>query len=132
VNRVPKHAKLSQGRSGAPPERGGFSKRQRLATADVDAQVLALRQDGNSYSAIARTLELARATDAHRSFLRALGTREGAERQRLIEDEEVRLDRLEERIRDRDVGEPDKVKRRLLGVDKFREAIRPRSTTQQQ
>ena len=89
----------------------------------MDAEVLVLREDGNSYSAIARRLDLGRASDAHRSFLRALGAHDGAARQRLIEGERTRLDRLEQRIRDRDAAEPDKVKRRLLGVDKLREAI---------
>jgi hypothetical protein len=118
------HAKGSKRRSAAASERRGSSKQRRPPTRDVDAQVLALREGGNSYSAIARRLELGRATDAHRSFLRALAAHDAAARQRLVEDEEARLDRLDQRIRDRDASEPDKLKRRLLGVDKFREAIR--------
>lgn len=118
------HTNGSQRRSAAAPERGGSSRRPRPPTREVDAQVLALRERGNSYSSIARSLELGRATDAHRSFLRALGAHDGAERQRLVEGEEARLDRLEQRIRDRDAAEPEKLKRRLLGVDTFREAIR--------
>ena len=89
----------------------------------MDAEVLALREGGSSYSAIARRLDLGRATDAHRSFLRALSAHEGATRQRLIQGEDARLDQLEQRIRDRDAAEPEKVKRRLLGVDKLREAL---------
>jgi hypothetical protein len=69
-------------------------------------------------------LELGRAIDAHRSFLRALGAHQGAERQRLVENEEARLDVLERRIRERDAAAPEKVTRRLAGVDKLREAIR--------
>ena len=111
-------------RSAAPPERVRTGRRQQPTTREVDAQVLALREDGSSYSAIARRLELAHAVDAHRSFVRALGAHEGAERQRLVEHEEARLDRLERRIRDRDAAEPEKVIRRLQGVDKLREAIR--------
>ncbi len=95
-----------------------------MATQDVDAEVLALREGGSSYSAIARRLELGRAVDAHRSFVRAVGAHDGAERRQLVGSEEARLDRLEQRIRDRDAAEPEKVKRRLLGVDKYREAIR--------
>jgi hypothetical protein len=117
-------AKLAQRRSAPAPERGATSRRQRPPTREVDAQALALRQGGSSYSAIARRLGLGRAIDAHRSFVRALGTHSGAERQRLVDSEEARLDELEQRIRDRDALEPDKVKHRLLGVDKFREAIR--------
>jgi hypothetical protein len=90
----------------------------------VDAQVLALRESGNSFSAIARKLELPRAVDAHRSFLRALGTYAGPDRQQLVDGEEERLDRLELRIRTRDSADPEKLERRLMGVDKFREALR--------
>lgn len=116
---------MSQRRSAGAPERGRAARRQRPPTREVDAQALALREGGNSYSAIARRLELGRAIDAHRSFVRALVAHDGAERQRLVSNEEARLDRLEQRIRDRDAAEPDKVTRRLLGVDKLREAIRP-------
>ncbi len=85
--------------------------------------MLALRESGNSYSAIARRLELPRAVDAHRSFLRALGTYAGNDRQQLVDGEEKRLDRLEERIRTRDAADPEKLKRRLTGVGKLREAL---------
>ncbi len=108
----------------AAPERGGKSRQQRPATQEVDAQVLALREGGNSFSAIARRLELGRAVDAHKSFVRALGSHDGDERRKLVENEEVRLDRLEVRIRDRDAADPSKMERRLLGLNKLREAIR--------
>lgn len=121
---MPRHTrpKTSQRRSGAP-EREKTPRRQRTANHDVDAQVLALRESGNSYSAIARRLELPRAVDAHRSFLRALGTYAGNDRQQLVDGEEKRLDRLEERIRTRDAADPEKLKRRLTGVGKLREAL---------
>ncbi len=121
---MPRHTngKRSQRRSPAPPERGG-GPRRRPTTRDVDAQALALRESGASYSAIARQLELARATDAHRSYVRALGAHDGDERLQLVNNEEARLDRLEERIRDRDGADVTKVERRLLGVQKLREAI---------
>ena len=119
------HATMPRRRATAAPERGRPPRRQRLATQEVDAQVLALREGGSSYSAIARQLELGRAVDAHRSFVRALGAHGGRERQRLVDNEEARLDRLERRIRDRDAAEPEKVTRRVAGVDKLREAIRP-------
>lgn len=83
-----------------------------------------VREGGASYSAIARTLELGRAVEAHRRFVHALSAHDGAERQRLVASEEARLDRLEQRIRDRDAAEPEKAKRRLLGVDKLRQAVR--------
>jgi hypothetical protein len=90
----------------------------------VDAQVLVLRESGASFSAIARRLEMGRAIDAHRSFVRALGTHEGADRKKLVENEEARLDTLEQRIRDRDAADPSKIERRILGLNKLREAIR--------
>ncbi len=46
------------------------------------------------------------------------------DRRQLIESEEERLDRLEQRIRTRDATYPEKLERRLMGVDKLREALR--------
>ena len=116
---------LSRKRSAsAPPERGGKSRTRRPPTQEVDAQVLVLRESGASFSAIARRLEMGRAIDAHRSFVRALGTHEGADHKKLVENEEARLDTLEQRIRDRDAADPSKIERRLLGLNKLREAIR--------
>ena len=116
---------MSRRRAAGPGDRGGASKRPRPPTRDLDAQVLALREAGNSFSAIARRLEFGRATDAQRSFLRALGAHDVAERQRLVEGEQARLDQLEQRIRDRDAADPEKVRRRLIGVNNLREAMRP-------
>ncbi len=118
------HTTMQQRRSTSGPERSKPSRRQRPPTQEVDAQALALRENGSSYSAIARRLELGRAVDAHRSFVRALGAHAGAERQRLIDNEEARLDLLERRIRERDAADPEKITRRLMGVEKLREAIR--------
>jgi hypothetical protein len=83
-----------------------------------------LRESGKSFSAIARTLGLDRATEAHRSFVRALGTHEGEEHRQLVEHEEARLDVLEKRIRERDAADGVKLERRLQGVTKLRESIR--------
>jgi hypothetical protein len=116
------HSKQSHRRSSASSESGG-KVRRRTPIGDIDGQALALRESGSSYSAIARQLELGRATDAHQSFVRAVGARDGDERRRLIKNEEARLDRLELRIRDRDAADASKIERRLLGVDKLREAI---------
>jgi hypothetical protein len=46
------------------------------------------------------------------------------ERRQLLENEEARLDRLESRTRERDAAAAAKIERRLLGVTKFRKAIR--------
>jgi hypothetical protein len=85
---------------------------------------LTLRESGKSFSAIARTLGMDRATEAHRSFVRAIETHEGDDRRQLIEREGTRLDELEQRIRTRDAADVEKLERRLLGVKKLREAIR--------
>jgi len=121
---VPRHnASKAQRRStSAPaPERGGGGRR-RQASGDTDAQALTLRESGKSFSAIARTLGLDRATDAHRSYVRALGAREGDERRQLVKNEQARLDQLEQRIRERDAKDVPKLERRLLGVQRLREA----------
>jgi DNA-binding transcriptional MerR regulator len=116
------HAKPSQKRS-EPRDRKGSSSR-RLPTQDLDAQVLSLREAGTSYSAIARRLELSRATDAHRSFIRALGAHDSAHRRQLVDNEVARLNQLEQRIRDRDAPDAAKIERRLRGVTNLREAVR--------
>jgi cytidylate kinase len=41
----------------------------------------------------------------------------------LVKNEEVRLDELEQRIRERDAADVEKVERRLQGVKKLRESI---------
>ena len=91
---------------------------------EIDAQALTLREAGTSFSTIARMLELERAVDAHRCFVRALNAHDGNERRRLVENEQARLDQLEERIRDRDSGDATKIARRLRGVNNLREAMR--------
>lgn len=124
---MPRRTHVAMPRRHVPPapERASAPRRQRGANLEVDAHVLTLREAGSSYSAIARRLELGRAVDAHRSFVRALGTLGGAERQRIVVNEEARLDRLERRIRERDAAMPEKITRRVAGVDKLRAAIRP-------
>ena len=97
---------------------------RRPASGDIDAQALQLRESGKSFSAIARTLGMDRATDAHTSFVRALGTKEGDEHKQLVKNEEARLDQLEQRIRERDAADVPKLERRLLGVQKLREAVK--------
>ena len=104
------------------PERQG-AKGRRQASGEVDAQALTLRESGQSFSAIARALGFERATEAHRSYVRALGACEGDERRQLIENEEARLDQLEQRIRERDAEDFQKIERRLSGVQNLREAI---------
>jgi len=71
------HRPQSKRRSTSKPERGGSSRRQRLTALDPDAQALALREAGESFSAVARVLELERAVDPHVAFVRALNAHHG-------------------------------------------------------
>ena len=89
----------------------------------IDEQALELREEGASYSAIARRLELKRAGAAHGAFLRALKTRATDERQQLIVNEQERLNTLEQRIRDRDAALPEKLERRLGALESLRTAL---------
>ncbi|MGB7051215.1 MAG: hypothetical protein WBG41_06580 [Acidimicrobiales bacterium] len=107
----------------APRERSEHRRPKSGAT--VDREALELRERGASYSAIARSLELRRAVDAHRAFIRALQGMSGEERVRLTGNEERRLDELETRIRERDAGKPEKIARRIEAVGQLRAALQP-------
>src|ERR1700686_871275 len=76
------------------------SRGPRRGSSDEDA--LRLREEGRSYAAVARSLNLKRSNDALAAVMRALHQRPDAERAELIGRERVRLDQLEARIRDRD------------------------------
>jgi hypothetical protein len=84
---------------------------------------MALREQGNSYAAIARSLGLKRAADARGAFLRELRSRPEAERQHLVENELGRLDQLEARIRTRDANEPGKLEKRLGALAAMRDSL---------
>jgi hypothetical protein len=69
-------------------------------------------------------LQLGRAIDAHRCFVRrAFDAHDGDERRHLVAKEEEHLDRLEQKIRDRDPADVSKIERRLRGVAELRGAI---------
>lgn len=85
---------------------------------------MALREQGRSFAAIARTLELKRAADARVAFMRELRSRPDDERNGLVERELERLDKLEARIRARDAEEPDKLQTRLGALAAMRESLR--------
>jgi hypothetical protein len=86
--------------------------------------VLALREDGRTFSAIARTVGLNRAVDAHRALLRALNTQPASERGQVVDRELKRLDALEARIRSRDAADPEKLDRRVGAVNAMRDLLR--------
>ena len=85
--------------------------------------MLALRESGKTYAAVARSLGLKRAVDAQAAFLRAVRRREGDERSGLVERENARLVVLEDRIRTRDAADPEKMERRLGALAKLREQL---------
>lgn len=95
----------------------------RKPAVNVDEQALSLREANASYSTIARRLELRRATDAHRAFIRAVNARTGEAQRLLVANEQGRLDKLETRIRTRDAKDPEKLERRLVAVAKLRESM---------
>jgi hypothetical protein len=89
-----------------------------------DQDVLALRKDGSSFSAIARQLGMKRSSDAYQAFHRALSARPELERPLLAREELERLVTLEARIRSRDALVPDKLHQRLEGLEQMREDLR--------
>ncbi|MHB1924105.1 MAG: hypothetical protein ACYCSJ_05415 [Acidimicrobiales bacterium] len=99
---------------------GGLRAGPRRST---DDEALALREQGKSYSAVARSLGLTRATDARQAFLRSLRARPEDERRAMAVREQARLDGLEARIRARDAGRPEKLQRRLEALGVLREGL---------
>jgi DNA-binding transcriptional MerR regulator len=84
---------------------------------------LALREQGYSFAAIARTVGLKRAGDARAAFLRELRSRPAEERPRMVERELVRLDKLEARVRAHDGAEPAKLQTRLGALAAMRASL---------
>lgn len=90
---------------------------------EMDDRVVALRESGRSYAAIARQLGIARAVDAQAAFVRALRHQPDAARADLVRRESVRLDDLEKRIREDGGQDPARAERRLVALQKLRRAI---------
>lgn len=93
----------------------------RRGSGDEDA--LRLRDEGRSYAAVARSLNLKRSNDAHAAFIRALRQRPDDEKALLIGREQIRLDQLEARIRDRDKDDPTRLDRRLIALERLRTSL---------
>ncbi len=72
---------------------------------------------------MAKALGIKRSGDAHAAFLRALRGRPAKERAAMTKRESERLDRLERRVRSRDVGQPDELQRHLAALEKFRQSL---------
>lgn len=84
---------------------------------------MSLRETGRSYAAIAQSLGIKRATEAHAAFVRAVRARPDTERTAMTQREAQRLDQLEQRIRDRDAERPDKMERRLGALQHLRDSL---------
>jgi hypothetical protein len=89
----------------------------------LDEEVVALRDRGNSYSAVASALGLKRAVDAQEAFLRAMRSLSENEAKALRARELARLDQLEARIRSRDANEPAKMTRHLNALAELRQTM---------
>jgi hypothetical protein len=89
----------------------------------LDEQVVTLRETGKSYTSVAKALGIKRSGDAHAAFLRALRGRPAKERAAMTKRESERLDRLERRVRSRDVDQPDELQRHLAALEKFRQSL---------
>jgi hypothetical protein len=105
------------------PDRARRSDGPRQPRRNLDEEVVTLRETGRSYAAVARSLGLKRAADAHASFVRALRSRPDGERAAMAERESGRLDLLETRIRGRDAEDQTKLDRRLAALEKLRQTI---------
>jgi hypothetical protein len=96
---------------------------QPAGDSDMDEQVVSLRETGKSYTSVARALGIKCSGDAHAAFLRVLRARPAKERAAMTKRESDRLDRLERRVRSRDVGQPDELQRHLAALEKFRQSL---------
>jgi hypothetical protein len=90
----------------------------------LDEDVVALRERGQSYSAVASALGIKRAVNAQEAFIRVMRSLPEKERLALKARESARLDQLEVRIRTRDADQPVKMERHLAGLEALRETMR--------
>ena len=91
---------------------------------NLDAEFVALREQGRSYSAVAGALGIKRAFNAQEAFIRVMRSLPEKERRALQARESARLDQLEVRIRTRDADQPVKMERHLAGLEALRETMR--------
>jgi hypothetical protein len=91
--------------------------------AGLDEQVVGLRTQGRSFAAIARTLGLEGARQAHEAFSGALRRRPAPERAELREAESVRLEALAESTRAREDLTPEQVNKRLRTIERLRQTV---------
>ena len=82
-----------------------------------------MREEGRSFSAIARHLGVRRAKDVYATFHRSLASQPEVERKELVSRELGRLTLLEQRIRSRDAAQPEKMSRRLEALEQMRQDL---------
>lgn len=100
---------------------GSFGPRR--SRRSIDAEVVALRERGQSYSAVAAALGIKRAVNAQEAFVRAMRSLSDPDSKALRARELGRLDQLEARIRARDANEPVKMARHLGALAALRDAM---------
>jgi len=88
-----------------------------------DERVLTLRDEGRSFVAIAKELQLSSASEAIAAFNRAFEQREPSDQEALRTREVARLDALGERVRRRTDLTEEEVDRRLQGLLRLRKAL---------
>ena len=110
-------------RSERDREEGPNLSGTRRSRRSVDEEVVALRDRGQSYSAVAGALGLKRAVDAQDAFVRGMRSLSESEGQALRARELLRLDQLEQRIRTRDANAPAKMATHLNALAALRETM---------
>jgi hypothetical protein len=84
---------------------------------------VALRDSGQTFNSVARSLGFKRGVQAHAAFVRALRQRQGEDRKSLTQRETLRLDELETRIRTRDASHAERMERRLTALARMRKML---------
>jgi hypothetical protein len=115
------------GRRNGPPRTERFTEdhqpRPRQPRRDLDEEVIAQREQGLSYSAVARTLGIKRAVGVQAASVRAMRRLPDGEREALYKRESERLDQLEARIRSHDAVQPAKLERHLIALGALRDSM---------
>jgi AraC-like DNA-binding protein len=88
-----------------------------------DASALKLRREGKSFAGIAKTLGYERASYANDAFNRALRELPSDEQVVVRDEENVRLDALESRLRARTDLDVEDVERRLRTIGRLRQGL---------
>jgi len=112
--------KHSARKPSARPDRERAVRTPRISQTQLDQEAYSRREQGQSFSAIARGLEFKRSKDALAAFHRVLRSKPDDERAIAVQQEQLRLDALESRIRVRDEEDPDKRERRLAALENLR------------